>query len=101
MFDDGKITAHGNIKKDGTFTVGSLRENDGLPEGNYKVAIVGAYKLLPCPQNEDTDPKNDIYPPPQEQLINKKYESLELSGLTVTVEKSNKPLKISVDRFVK
>jgi hypothetical protein len=99
MFDDGKVTAHGNIKEDGTFTVGSLKENDGLPAGSYKVAIVGAYKLLPCPQNEDDDPKNDIYPPPQEQLIDKKYESYETSQLTVTVEKSNKSLNISVDRF--
>jgi len=98
ILDDGKHNARGNIESDGTFVMGSLKANDGLPPGEYKVCIAAAIKLLPCPQNEDDDPDNNIYPPPSEMLIDKKYESFETSGLSIKVDASTKKYNISVDR---
>jgi hypothetical protein len=34
--------ARGSIQSDGSYTVGSLTENDGLPDGEYQVYIEGA-----------------------------------------------------------
>lgn len=98
LFDNGTTNARANIQPDGTFTVGTLKASDGLSPGEYRVCIAGAIKLLPCPQNEDADPDNNIYPPPFEQLIDKKYEVFETSGLTITVDASSKQYEISVDR---
>ena len=90
MFDSGSHNAFGNINPDGTFVVGSLKANDGLPPGNYKVCIAGAVKLLPNPDN--------VYPPPEEQLIDKRYEKFETSGLAITVDSSSKRYDFSIDR---
>ncbi len=98
LFDDGKMNARGVIDKDGTFVMSSLKKNDGLPPGTYRVSIVAAYELLPCPENEDDDPSNDIYPPPQIRLIDEKYENVETSGIVVDVEKSTKSYEITVDK---
>ena len=98
MFDNGTINASGNINPDGTYTVGMLRNNDGLPPGDYRVLISGAARLLPCPENEDDDPENDIYPPPMERLIDRRYESYDTSGLSIKVDSSTKLYDISVDR---
>jgi hypothetical protein len=39
----GKSTgAWGRIKSDGRFTIGTLKENDGIAPGTYRVAIVDA-----------------------------------------------------------
>jgi hypothetical protein len=98
MFDNGIVNARGAVNPDGTFTVGSLKANDGLPPGEYRVSIVSAQILLPCPENEDDDPENNVYPPPAEQLIDKRYESFETSGLTVKVDPASKTYNISVER---
>lgn len=101
LLDDGKNVSRGVVKKDGTFIMGTMKERDGVLPGEYKVSIVGAYALLPCPQNDDDNPDNDIYPPPQKPLIDKRYENFETSGLTVHVEKPEYSYEIKVDRPAK
>jgi len=37
-----RVTAVGYLKPDGTFEMGTNTSNDGLPPGNWQIAIVGA-----------------------------------------------------------
>lgn len=76
---DGKFAATGSIKPDGTYTVGSVKANDGLPPGEYKVYIIGAEKM-------ETAPGGGL--PMLTYTIDRKYEKAETSGLTLKVEKS-------------
>ena len=40
--DGGGKTPNGEIQSDGTFTVGTLKTDDGAPAGTYTVVIMGA-----------------------------------------------------------
>ena len=42
VFDKGTFSARGEIKPDGSYVMGSLKENDGVPPGEYTVYITGA-----------------------------------------------------------
>ena len=97
-FDDGKFVARGAIGADGRYVMGFEKERDGVPPGTYAVTITGAIELLPCPENEDADPYNDIYPPPSRQLIDLKYADKSTSELTITVDGSQRTYHIQVDR---
>ncbi|MDR1494193.1 MAG: YgdI/YgdR family lipoprotein, partial [Planctomycetaceae bacterium] len=41
-FSTGTFMAEGRLNENGEYTVGSLKDNDGLPPGTYKVYIQGA-----------------------------------------------------------
>jgi hypothetical protein len=92
LFDDGIRIARGVIQENGTFVMGLEHENNGVPNGTYKVSIVRAIKLLPNP--------DDIYPPPSEELIDERYSDKNTSGLSIVVEGSQK-YDIKVDRAKK
>ncbi|MCL2624670.1 MAG: hypothetical protein FWD31_13495 [Planctomycetaceae bacterium] len=42
VFETSTFSASGEIKQDGTYVMGSLKANDGLPKGEYIVYIRGA-----------------------------------------------------------
>ena len=86
---DGKV-ARGHIKADGTFTVGFEKEVNGLPPGKYTVYIGSTQRLV-----GETAAGNSIL----EELIDKKYENPETSGLTVEVNASTGVYNIEVDRY--
>jgi hypothetical protein len=88
---DGK-QSRGTIKEDGTYVVGTEKTTDGLPPGKYQV-IVSALKSIPI------DEENGIYN--YEQLIDRKYERPETSGLTIEVNASTKTFDFQVDRFTR
>lgn len=98
IFDNGTQSGRANIESDGSFIVGFEENQNGIPAGTWRLAIGGAVNRLPCPENEDNDTKNDIYPWPSEQLIDLKYESVDTSGLSITVDKNTKTFEIGVDR---
>ena len=79
--------ARGDLKPDGTFVVGSLKSNDGLLPGTYRVHILGAEK--------------EIGPETYESLIDKKFASGATSGITLNVTASTKHFEIVVDRYQK
>ena len=91
FFTTATFVAQGDIKPDGTYTVGSLDLDDGIPPGEYKVYIAGAddvtYKDL-------GDRKVEV----RKSLIDTKYRSSEDSGLTFTVDGTTKRFDIQVDR---
>ncbi|MDR1924176.1 MAG: hypothetical protein LBQ66_07365 [Planctomycetaceae bacterium] len=92
-FETDIFLAHATIKADGTFTVGSLKESDGLPRGTYRVSIVGAFRQL--------DGVDETGMPLQELLIDDKYTSGATSNLTCTVPTENGKFNITVERFKK
>ena len=89
---DGKIS-RGSIKEDGTFIVGTEKETDGLPPGNYQIYISGSEKQIVV------DAEVGVYN--YEPQISRKYENPETSGLSVEVNASMKTHDIQVDRFKK
>lgn len=44
IFSNPEYLARSSIAADGSYDVGSLKENDGLPPGKYRVYITGAIK---------------------------------------------------------
>ena len=89
-FETDSFQARGNIKPDGSFVVGSLKGNDGLPPGKYRVGILGAQKLI----GEDKRGFG-IY----ESLIDEKFTSGSTSGLIIDVTSSTKHYEVVVDRY--
>lgn len=88
-FISDKGVSRGQIQKDGTYTVGSLKEKDGLPPGDYKVYITSSAINI-------VDKKIGMVR--QEYQIDNKYEKADTSGLTVKVDKSM-TYDIEVDRY--
>lgn len=76
---NGLNTYYGDIQKDGTFSLGILRNGEGIPPGSYKV-WVGAAEVAP-----GSDGRR------RHALVNKKYESGETSGLTYKAVKGKSP----------
>lgn len=90
-FETETFSARGELNPDGTFTVGSLKTNDGLPAGTYRVAITNAVKVLSVSDDENfavTEP-----------LIDEKHADARTSGITVDVTPSTKFIEIEVDRY--
>jgi len=84
---DSGQTATGEIQSDGTYKLSTFAEGDGALPGHHKVMIIA----------NDADPtlmpgSSPGYKPPKD-LVPKKYEKLETSGLQADVTKD----KSSID----
>ena len=84
------FTARGALGSDGTYTIGSLAETDGLPPGTYRVSIFGATR---------TEMGNNGMPI-SIPLIDRKYFRGATSGLTVEAKAGNRRFDFEVDRYV-
>ncbi|MCL2117883.1 MAG: hypothetical protein FWH27_05585 [Planctomycetaceae bacterium] len=93
-FDSGTINARGTIKSDGTFVMGSLKETDGLPPGDYRVFFIDVQEQT----GERTGAPGDASEPVYTSLIDSKYLSPDRSGLTANVTKDTKTLSFELDR---
>lgn len=86
IFHGDKHIARGYIA-DGNYVLESLKKNDGLPRGQYRISI--------------KETQINIGPaslPVYKNVIDVKYESPATSGLTLDVQKSQ-TFDIKVDRF--
>ncbi len=83
------------IGPDGTYSMSSTGNADGLPPGTYAVTLVGVDKTIPIPQ------KDGSFINTYEPLIDPKYASPATSGLTFTVDGNNNSFDIQVDRIKK
>lgn len=74
VFEDqaGEFTYSGILKPDGSYTLGTLKETDGIPKGTYKVAVYGA--------SEETAAG-------LKHFIDKKFRSTKNSGITCDVQR--------------
>ena len=85
------FTARGQLKADGTYTIGSLADTDGLPPGKYQVGILGATRFA----GVDASGR-----PISEPLIDTKYFRGTTSGLEVEAKAGNRRFDFQVDRYV-
>ena len=84
------FTARGALGSDGTYTIGSLKDTDGLPPGTYLVSIFGATR---------TEMGADGMPI-SIPLIDRKFFRGATSGLTVEAKAGNRRFDFKVDRYV-
>ena len=95
-FEDGDFSATGDIQKDGSYRMGTVKDGSGVPPGHYKVAIMGAL-VNEFPEDNDNFDEEAARrgmlmrkPVIFHYLVHKKYTSVSTSGLTVDVKKSMK-----------
>jgi hypothetical protein len=81
-----KTSSRGMIKDDGSYTMGTFAETDGVLAGTYKIAVV------------PTPPKNIGNPPPGWPPLQKKYMDANTSGLEYTVTRGRNKHDITVEK---
>ena len=82
--------ARGDIGLDGSFTMGSTSQKDGIPPGTYQVHIINSEKVVGVSAEGMT-----LY----EEVIDAKYTSATTSELSITVDGKTKGYDIKVGRF--
>jgi len=87
IFLSSGYTGRAQIAKDGSYSVHSEADGYGLPPGTYKVYLDGTEKVTV----EGGGVK-------MEKLVGRKYTSPDISGLTLTFDKSQ-TYDIPVERF--
>ncbi|MDR3111095.1 MAG: hypothetical protein LBU65_15615 [Planctomycetaceae bacterium] len=78
VFESGVVGASGALNERGEFTIGSMKADDGLAPGTYKVFIVGATKEI---EDKSSGMKRSV------PLIHSKYDNKETSGIVIEVKK--------------
>jgi hypothetical protein len=79
-FESPGFTASGKIQSDGTYTMGSIAEKDGVPKGSYKVSV------LAVDYSGITPGMDPAKAPPAKPLVAKEFMSSESSGLVCEVK---------------
>lgn len=79
-----KVSARGEIREDGTFRLGTRKDDDGAPPGRYRVLLVP-----PEPPNPDRRPR-----PP----FHRRYEQFHTSPLEYTVGRGANDFTIEVEK---
>ena len=87
--ESDKSVARGQLGQGGNYVVSSLKANDGLAPGRYRV-------YLECVETFKDNPSGGL--PLIEYIVDRKYEKPETSGLSIEVKKST-TFDFEVDRF--
>jgi hypothetical protein len=80
-----RVAARGDIGPDGTFRLSTYAQDDGVPEGNYRVAVAP-----PLPA--------DVRQLSGARMFPEKYENPETSGLQFQVTSGKNVFQIKLDR---
>ena len=91
VFTNDVFSANGEIKGDGSYVMGSLKANDGLPPGEYTVYITGATQMGKSVEFQTLGPGGKMQKstiPSLTPVIAEKYTSAETSDIKCKVEKS-------------
>ena len=86
--------SRGNIT-DGTFTMSTLKADDGLPPGDYDVYFTGVEGVV---REGGTNAAGESTEPQTAPTIDLKYMSPSTSGISQTVDKSTKTIEFKLDR---
>ena len=89
IFENEKISGMGKLSADGSYTLGSDKENNGIPPGKYRVFITGAVTYGEVQERSAGmfDQRGSQSPLPSSiPLIHRKFLSAETSGLEVDVK---------------
>ena len=87
IFAKGSFQSRGDIRPDGTYSVGTNAAKDGIPPGEYRVYITGVMEARGMGADGMTN---------YVSLIDEKYTRPETSGLTYTAGTS--PFDITLER---
>lgn len=94
-FQGNSIYARGTLDQKGHYRLSTLKPNDGIPPGNYRIYISGAAMLPPDP---NYDPEKTSIEKPPIDLIDQKYMTPHTSEITCEVTSDMKlPFDIQVD----
>ncbi len=87
-FESGEknLSASGEIRSDGSFTLTTFKKGDGAPPGTYKV-------LITEPVRVDANPYD---PEKLAQIIPKKYRSFKESKIEITVKPESNTIQIKL-----
>jgi hypothetical protein len=88
IFSDATHTFTAKIHKDGSFSLGKLKDGEGIPAGHYKVGIGEAFT--------EEFPAADK-PPIVTYLIAEKFRSPETSGIEFDIQKKTTDIAIVVE----
>ncbi len=91
IFEKEGFIATGTIREDGSYEMGTLKDNDGVPPGDYTVYISGANKPGKGVQFRSTGADGKMTTSTLatfEPIIAKKYTSASTSDLKCKVDKS-------------
>jgi len=108
-FESDTHAARGKLNENGEYKLGSKTDKDGLPPGNYRVYISGAFnqEVPPTARSEETAmPGSKPFDAQAAQgamtiikpLIAVKYGSGTTSGITVDVKSSTRTFDFEVER---
>ncbi len=94
-FENGGFAATGTINKDGSYRIGKNKDGDGVPRGQYKIAIMGAIinSFPDEPDNTQNVKMGGLIvrkPVTFQNLVHPKYTSVNTSGLEIEVKGSMK-----------
>jgi len=89
-FETDTFRARGTLNSDGTYQVTSVKDNDGIPPGFYKVYIFGAEDSV-----EDAPGMNAAR---SASLVAAKYTNKETSGISVEVDAKTKQFDFQVEK---
>ena len=84
LFENDQHTYKGTIKN-GTFSMGMLKDGEGIPPGEYRVAVIA---IDPASEGEGQAPR---------LLTDEKYVSSRTSGITYNVQK-NMDITLTVEK---
>ena len=90
FFESPTFMSRGVLGKEGTFTMGSFKEKDGLPLGKYRIYIGGASRWVVT--NEETGEGYEL------PLIEDRFTSMGKSGLEIEVDGKTKTFDIVVEK---
>ena len=94
FFTTDTFEARGMLQSNGTYTIGSVTQADGLPPGKYQVYIRDAHEYRTRNVAEGDTVADTVVP-----LIDQKYASPATSGLEVEVNSSSqRTFNFTVDR---
>lgn len=104
-FTSPTFMGRANINPDGSYDVSSIKPKDGLPEGKYKVYVLGAFatddgldgEIVEADEN-DPDSAERIVEKPPVPLVHPKYCSADAMPLEFSVPGSDS-FEIVVERF--
>jgi hypothetical protein len=94
IFVDEKFQYDSQLKKGGNFSIGGMKDGEGLPPGKYNVYFSGVNEYV----------YDELQPTVLDRkasrlLIDRKFESETTSGLNYEVKKDLQPLKIIVEKY--
>ena len=97
--DKGGTISQGGIKSDGTYTVGTDTQKDGLPRGTYRVSI-GGTDLIEQRRVPDSSISGGFnVESVMMQRIDRKYTSPDTSGLIFNADGKMRTFDIQVERY--